>query len=165
SVSASSSMASRPSRRAFSAKRTMRGITSSGVWRLSRKAARNTAGRLRTCSREWLTKVAARVPPRTMNQEGTSQNSRQSLPLRMAHIMEATPMKMPRTVVRSMRPPHCGPGPVHSRPGGPPSPLNGHLPLQVYQFLQHLVGRGDDAGVGLEPALGDDHGREFLGQV
>lgn len=39
------------------------------------------------------------------------------------------------------------------------------LALQVHQFLQDLVGGGDDAGVGLEAALGDDQVGELLGQV
>src|SRR5918997_3714421 len=37
--------------------------------------------------------------------------------------------------------------------------------LEVDQVLQHLVGAGDDAAVGLETALGDDQPGELLGQV
>src|SRR3712207_8659734 len=37
--------------------------------------------------------------------------------------------------------------------------------LEVHQVLQHLVGAGDDAAVGLEAALGDDQPGELLGQV
>src|SRR3954471_4714524 len=39
------------------------------------------------------------------------------------------------------------------------------LALQVGELLQHLVGGGDDARVGLEAALGDDQVRELLGEV
>src|SRR3954471_14032647 len=39
------------------------------------------------------------------------------------------------------------------------------LPLEVDDVLQDLVRRGDDAGVRLEAALGDDQVRELLGQV
>src|SRR5690606_33554131 len=36
---------------------------------------------------------------------------------------------------------------------------------QVDDFLEHLVGSGDDAGVALEAALGDDQPGELLGEV
>src|SRR3954451_7241665 len=39
------------------------------------------------------------------------------------------------------------------------------LALQVDELLQDLVRRGDDAGVGLEAALGDDHVGELERQV
>ena len=37
------------------------------------------------------------------------------------------------------------------------------LPLEVYQFLQHLIGRGNDPRVSLETSLGDDHVSKLLG--
>ena len=39
------------------------------------------------------------------------------------------------------------------------------LPLHVHQFFQHLVGDGDDAGVGLIAALGGNHFGELVGHV
>src|SRR3712207_7234727 len=39
------------------------------------------------------------------------------------------------------------------------------LALDVHQVLEDLVGGGDHAGVGLEPAVGNDHVAELLGQV
>ena len=39
------------------------------------------------------------------------------------------------------------------------------LPLHVHQFLQHLVGYGDNAGVGLIAALGGNHLRELVGHI
>ena len=39
------------------------------------------------------------------------------------------------------------------------------LPLHLNQRLQHLIGHGDDLGIGLEPALGDDHIRELIGHI
>ena len=49
-------------------------------------------------------------------------------------------------------------------PGGVPrraTPSEGLL-LQLDELLQHLVGGGDDAGVRLEAALGDDQVGELL---
>ena len=37
------------------------------------------------------------------------------------------------------------------------------LPLHVNDSFQHLVTYGDDFGVGLEAALGDDHVGKFIG--
>jgi hypothetical protein len=39
------------------------------------------------------------------------------------------------------------------------------LPLHVDDGFQHLVTYGDDFGVGLEAALGDDHVSELVGDV
>ena len=39
------------------------------------------------------------------------------------------------------------------------------LCIQVCKDFEHLVGCGDDFGVGLERALGDDHVAELLRQV
>src|SRR6476469_5403915 len=43
--------------------------------------------------------------------------------------------------------------------------LTGRLALQVDAVLEHVVGRGDDARVGLEAALRADHGRELGREV
>ena len=39
------------------------------------------------------------------------------------------------------------------------------LALEVGELLQHLVGGGDDAGVGLETTLGDDQVGELLREI
>ena len=39
------------------------------------------------------------------------------------------------------------------------------LPLHIDDRLQHLVTYGDNLGVGLEVALGDDHVSELVGDV
>ena len=57
-------------------------------------------------------------------------------------------MKRPRTVT-----------------AGALQPCSAVLALEVHQLLQDLVRGGDDAGVGLEAALGDDPVGELLGQV
>lgn len=46
-----------------------------------------------------------------------------------------------------------------------PTWCSGLLALEVAELLQDLIRGGDDAGVGLEAALGDDQVGEFLGQV
>src|SRR3954449_4199821 len=62
-----------------------------------------------------------------------------------------------------------GSGGVRGRaPGGaeaPPGSRRRVLAVEVDQVLQHLVGGGDHARVGLEAALRADHVRELLGEV
>ncbi len=50
------------------------------------------------------------------------------------------------------------------RPGRGPS-AEERLALEVGELLQHLVGGGDDAGVGLETTLGDDQVGELLREI
>src|SRR3954453_1668710 len=60
-----------------------------------------------------------------------------------------------------------GPGADADRaaPTAPPGVTSGVLAVEVDQVLQHLVGGGDHARVGLEAALRADHVRELLGEV
>src|SRR5258708_1540010 len=45
------------------------------------------------------------------------------------------------------------------------APTLGDLPLEVHEVLEDLVGRADDTGVGLEPALCGDHVGELGGEI
>ena len=39
------------------------------------------------------------------------------------------------------------------------------LPLEIHQFLQHLIARRDGAGVRLKRPLRDDHIDKFLAEI
>ena len=79
-----------------------------------------------------------------------------------------------RTADGGQRGTHCARHTAHNaqpiprkapdRPGRGPS-AEEQLALEVGELLQHLVGGGDDAGVGLETALGDDQVGELLREI
>ena len=54
--------------------------------------------------------------------------------------------------------------PERKRPRAKPV-LKNQLTFHIYKLLEHLVGDGDDLGVGLEASLSGDHVGELVGQV
>src|SRR4051794_9676053 len=85
---------------------------------------------------------------------------------------------MPATSAERARPPLLAPTRAQRAPrwgesrgeGSPPPsksspPPSKDLALELHQVAEDLVRAGDDPGVGLEAALGDDQVGELLGQV
>ena len=79
-----------------------------------------------------------------------------------------------RTADGGQRGTHCARHTAHNaqptprmapdRPGRGPS-AEERLALEVGELLQHFVGGGDDAGIGLETSLGDDQVGELLREI